>query len=973
MHRQSIEHRVDERTPTPPPTHESSFVSDWPISSIPFTPYVFAGSKGGVLAGNMKDLGLYNVYDGSSVASSAVDSNGEVTTIGVSGCGTFVFTGSSDGKVRKWVVGALSIDCVGESQRLGDDWIERVSISPGLPNSRDVVGVLTKDNCVYMLDGDGLEIISSRKAPNLHKNGVECFAVSSSGNNIVTSAARAKAKSQAFKLWTGKLEEVVKLKQPHMNVVQGVVFGPTSDDQFYSFANDCCIKVWSFSKKVCTKTIENAHYASISTLSFSRDGRYFLTTAMDNTLTMWNASTSKRRASCDSGEILSQAVFCGENDDRISTLSRAGRVMVWKETNPDRCFVDNSIFKDVGSDLPDPPEPPASDDEISSETAHASPRASTSILKRMTSAFRSSSKSIDSYITSSPKTPQASPQGMPPPPKGIPTLRHSATGAIAMPGLGLKSMEEISISEHNEGDGGSVATTALGEASSLELEIAQNQAYFVGSKNEKLLEQVETLKGQLYTKDMELHRKQEELNAANLRCQQLGQQWQAYHDQAVNETASRWRSHSESLEAEKQNEINANSSIRDEVETLKEEYVQFRQEKERILRERDEEIESMRAMLSEQEAVNDKRGFMDQMIFDILKGTKCMDVQYSLKQDEIRVGNLTQLVAEATENDYLSATQLLDSVKRHKSWEASERKKLCEDVRALILEREIDFAYKRHDTIRTMESLRDRTLQNCRDLASKVRSETTTAEVHKRKYHELVEEHIFVESKLEEAEECLNAERERLGQLTTAGHATLVHEAQSNIQDYLLEVEKWVNVKKDIYYTMKIQEDIYFKAMATRDKSKDEYAMRQRIYDEGIGQAFVSAIKIVSDADEVAAAEEFKKQMQKEKEDEKVRKEMKDIERRQRRKKELETEEKRRAEEEVKKGKPSPASLVGTHATWSRIRERMQGKYDFSFKDFVSKDGKLNRGGEPKLNRALFTDNARGRESGRKKMMERHK
>jgi len=182
-----------------------------------------------------------------------------------------------------------------------------------------------------------------------------------------------------------------------------------------------------------------------------------------------------------------------------------------------------------------------------------------------------------------------------------------------------------------------------------------------------------------------------------------------------------------------------------------------------------------------------------------------------------------------------------------------------------------------------------------------------------------------------------------------------------------------VNVKKDIYYTMKIQEDIYFKAMATRDKSKDEYAMRQRIYDEGIGQAFVSAIKIVSDADEVAAAEEFKKQMQKEKEDEKVRKEMKDIERRQRRKKELETEEKRRAEEEVKKGKPSPASLVGTHATWSRIRERMQGKYDFSFKDFVSKDGKLNRGGEPKLNRALFTDNARGRESGRKKMMERHK
>ena len=94
MHRQSIEHRVDERTPTPPPTHESSFVSDWPISSIPFTPYVFAGSKGGVLAGNMKDLGLYNVYDGSSVASSAVDSNGEVTTIGVSGCGTFVFTGS---------------------------------------------------------------------------------------------------------------------------------------------------------------------------------------------------------------------------------------------------------------------------------------------------------------------------------------------------------------------------------------------------------------------------------------------------------------------------------------------------------------------------------------------------------------------------------------------------------------------------------------------------------------------------------------------------------------------------------------------------------------------------------------------------------------------------------------------------------------------------------------------------------------
>jgi hypothetical protein len=521
----------------------------------------------------------------------------------------------------------------------------------------------------------------------------------------------------------------------------------------------------------------------------------------------------------------------------------------------------------------------------------------------------------------------------------------------------------------------------------MELEMAQNQAHFVASKNKKLEEQVSDLKAQLYAKDVELQRKQEELNTAKLQCSQIGYQWQSYSDQAVNETASRWRSHSEALEAEKQNEIEASSSVREEVEKLREEYDRFKAEKERTLSESLDEVERLTELVTQQDAINEKRGFMDQMIFEILRGTKCMDVQYSLKQDEIRVGNLTKLVKEAMDNDYFPAAQLMEVVKRHKSWEASERKQLCEDIRGLVVEKEVDFAYKRHESIRSMESLRDRTLQHCRELAAKMRSDTTNAEVHKKRYHELVEEHFFVEKKVLGAEERLNAERERLSELTVSGHAMLVHEAQANIQENLLDVQKWVGVKKDIYYTMKVQEDVYFKAMETRDTSREKYELRQRIHDEGIGQAYVSAIKIVSDADEIAAAEDYKKQIQKEKQAEAREMERKVKERKERRKKEVEATETKRRDEESKRGKPSPASLVGTHATWSRIRERMQGKYDFNFSEFISKDSKFNRGDvafkktketealglhEPPLSRALFAENARkSQEASRKEVMDR--
>lgn len=441
-----------------------------------------------------------------------------------------------------------------------------------------------------MVEGDNLEIIASRKAPNLHKNGVECFAISSSGNNLVTSAARAKAKSQAFKLWTGNVEEIIKLKQPHMNVVQGVVFSPTSDDTFYSFANDCSVKVWSFSKKACTATIEGAHYASISSLSFSRDGRYFLTTAMDNSLTMWNASTNKRRASCDAGEILSDAVFCGENDERIVTLGRAGGVKVWDETNTDRSLVDDDENKKSTVDetpavkVQDAaPQLSTYDPAQHQQAEQPSPRMSFNILNKMTSAFRSSSKSFDSTVTASPKTPQSSPIGMPLPPKGLPSLsRSSLTGAVPVPGMGAAPV--MGLGEGQDGDGASIST--LDGASYMELEMAQNQAVFISSKNKKLEEQLEALKAQLYAKDVELRRKQDELNTANLQCSQIGQQWQTYTDNAVNETASRWRSHSEAIEAEKQNEIYANSSIREEVEKLREEYGRFKEEKEIILSEK---------------------------------------------------------------------------------------------------------------------------------------------------------------------------------------------------------------------------------------------------------------------------------------------------------------------------------------------------------------------------------------------------
>ena len=65
--------------------------------------------------------------------------------------------------------------------------------------------------------------------------------------SIVT-VAKAPASKQALKFWDANLKEIRKVKQPHNNIVNGVVFSPKDDDKFFTYSGDCSIKQWFFSK-----------------------------------------------------------------------------------------------------------------------------------------------------------------------------------------------------------------------------------------------------------------------------------------------------------------------------------------------------------------------------------------------------------------------------------------------------------------------------------------------------------------------------------------------------------------------------------------------------------------------------------------------------------------------------------------------------------------------------------------------------
>ena len=155
-------------------------------------------------------------------------------------------------------------------------------------------------------------------------------------------------------------------------------------------------------------------------------------------------------------------------------------------------------------------------------------------------------------------------------------------------------------------------------------------------------------------------------------------------------------------------------------------------------------------------------------------------------------------------------------------------------------------------------------------------------------------------------------------------------------------------------------------------------------YDNGMGKAFIFGMKIVSDSDEMEAAAEFKERQKTKVKEEEERKRKLVEERAARRRAQKKAEEEKEKEEWHKEREEyqapfvgNPASLYGTASHHAKIRDKINGKYDFSFQDFVSRDSKLQRGDVPfkqgsmlgdlvaeekPLSRALFADKASEKE-----------
>lgn len=668
---------------------------------------------------------------------------------------------------------------------------------------------------------------------------------------------------------------------------------------------------------------------------------------MDNKLTVWTTEENSIRRSLilDAKKILYKADFCDDDRGELVTVDGSGSVEIWDEHDIEESRATPPVGE-VHSGQP-----------ASIRSSLTAPLANMNILGRMSSVFKGSgsSRSLEDNL-------------------GLSSVATS-------PGLN----EEYARSATETGVDS--VKGSYGYRSSpqdvMELEAAKNAAVFERSRSEKLSKQVDELNSQLRATALELKKKEDELQGSAAVMEQLAKQWQIYHETTLSNTANLWKSYFDAHAKDRQEALVSSASVEKQLEGLKDEHRISMREKAEALDARLGEVRRLKRRVRELEVDRDKRGFMDSNIFAILKGTKCMDVQHSLRQDEARISNLTSLIASAMNSDmYLPATTLMDSVRRHKAWETECRGKLCKNIRSLVLEAEIEFAYKRHDAIKDIESLRDKTLVQSKELASKLRSDVHNVEVAKKRCREVVEEMSLVDAELKKAEDKLSYEQDALTGLPETEQSPSVQRINAGIQECQLEVKKWIDVKKEILYAVKLNKGLYERAVEARDRSEAVYEGRKKIYDEGISQAFVCAIKIVSDAEEVAAAKEYKKKVRKEGEKQLEKKEKNELMEKKKSENEAESNERspRANNQGISATKTkffgSPASYTGTQATWHRIREKIQGKYDFDFSEFVSKDGKFNRGDVPfkrtketelegihnsPINRALFVDSQRSR------------
>ena len=451
----------------------------------------------------------------------------------------------------------------------------------------------------------------------------------------------------------------------------------------------------------------------------------------------------------------------------------------------------------------------------------------------------------------------------------------------------------------------------------------------------------------------------------------LHEKWKSHNDVVLNthaEETSKWKSHSEFLQAalahEKEQAVaklrdgieafdkqrrssdSHKNELADEVKILRRMLVEEEQEKLKF------EAKLLKHEEREMERATEGLGTVSKMVEDILKHCHVMNGEPDQEKVENKIVDLAIALERSFHHDRGTSSAVLENVRRQKLWERGEKTKLVKNIRVLVLDSEIAHVYSRQEAVKDIEELRKRTEKELTTLLVRLKAEDRAAYESKRKFTEFNDEILEVDKVVKKYEAKVNEAKQNLAMLSVTRGAAEMSKVQAKILDLSSELHKWAELKRDFSVALTQQDMTFNKCKSAGDTTREMYQEKKDTFDSGIGQAFDEAVEIVAggaDEQETRAARATRREEEAQRAV--LASGQKCAE------KYLWFKEARALK--VSRMSPvaggggggfgggygspagpgSPGVMVGTVATWARIRDKAAGRgHKLDFREFLGKD-----------------------------------
>lgn len=291
--------------------------NDFPGGSMSFNPY-----DGTEFATAYNDgyLRIYKVHGLDSIINRRTMFTGHkkcIKKVAYSSDGQNIVTSSMDGKIKIWNAESLDLVCELNGNVLEDN------IAIFNPIDKNFILIIEDNHLIFKNWNDEIVVSAYSEA---HTKKITSICYSMNGEFVVSSS-----EDYTIKIWDAKTLKCLKTffsEDSRKNILNYIAI---SHDGHKIISGDSWgyIKMWDIDKAECVYTIIG-HNNGIRTLVFDKTDNYFLSTAYDNTIKIWEVTKGELIGSYNnkSGDFIC-ASFCLEKN-LILALSDDGYIYYWQ-------------------------------------------------------------------------------------------------------------------------------------------------------------------------------------------------------------------------------------------------------------------------------------------------------------------------------------------------------------------------------------------------------------------------------------------------------------------------------------------------------------------------------------------------------------------------------------------------------------------------------------------------------------------